>query len=696
MVPADNRITYTNCKKTFQSEAQQKLEYDDHYDGGFGGGMNSSHEIELHDDGCDPTTTSSYTSITDNNVSQKVIDKTHELNLDTFDSDLEYMDKLVYSSSSDSEAMDDLVSDDFGNITSFSTNNENEMLIQSNEDDTAIQSKIETTGRMSRTLNVSVALDNSDKLQIPSSPLEKTKEIIVANEKTFEKPSDSPIVTEKSKNDEAEKIELVAIFYDSENAPQQFSTPAKNSEITFVPRSVRRNQTIFNAQTEYIYKRMGVNNPNDTTNKQKIEKMQQDTDENIELFAKKSETVAEQNYNVQSQGEVNVEIPPTHFKSDDSFLSTPVCDPNLRSQTTILRSIRRKQPHFKIDALIGHRAQRMLNFSNASSSKRKKTKKIAADNETTYKKIRKNLYSVKPKKSVYLEQCNCTPEYQCGDDCLNRVLLMECNSKCRCGNKCKNKVIQNNIVPSVECFVTNNKGLGVKACELIKSGTFIVEYVGEVINANTLKKRMKIDYKNDIHNYFLKMDRDHFIDSNRMGNLSRFVNHSCKPNSIMQRWVVDKLPRMALYAAKDIKNGEEITFNYNFSPFDDAQVCKCGEDECSGYITAQPKVRRKTALMETSMDTTFNGNFNGFNDSDIENAKKNLIDKIKKFDLEQAQSNLSVVGIDDISQIEAANDMINFKGKQLKSGVGFEAPITSGKLNICIFNIFSRQKKKKF
>lgn len=220
-----------------------------------------------------------------------------------------------------------------------------------------------------------------------------------------------------------------------------------------------------------------------------------------------------------------------------------------------------------------------------------------ANRKKTYRKIRKNVYgkSVKPSKSAYTARCNCKEEDKCGDGCWNRMDLIECDSTCLCGSNCTNRVIQNGTVASIERFMTKNKGWGVKACEPIKSGKFVIEYIGEVVSASTFENRMKEDYKNNLHHYGLKISRDLLIDSHNMGNMSRYVNHSCRPNCTLQRWEVDGLPRMALFSLNDIEKGEEITFNYNFTTFKDAQKCKCGAKECIGYITSQSKSRQKTA-----------------------------------------------------------------------------------------------------
>lgn len=51
----------------------------------------------------------------------------------------------------------------------------------------------------------------------------------------------------------------------------------------------------------------------------------------------------------------------------------------------------------------------------------------------------------------------------------------------------------------------------------------------------------------------------------------RFVNHSCEPNCEMQKWSVNGLFRMALFALRDISPNEELTYDYNFSLFNPAE-----------------------------------------------------------------------------------------------------------------------------
>lgn len=206
-----------------------------------------------------------------------------------------------------------------------------------------------------------------------------------------------------------------------------------------------------------------------------------------------------------------------------------------------------------------------------------------------FKKIRINIYadSVKPNQSSDLPQCSCKSEYECGDNCLNRLVYTECVPEtCPCGDKCQNTKIQRHIVAPVERFMTPNKGWGVKTNNVIKKGTYILEYVGEVVTEREFKERMATLYTNDIHHYCLHLDGGLVIDGHRMGSDCRFVNHSCEPNCEMQKWSVNGLSRMALFALRDIRPGEELTYDYNFSLFNpaDGQVCKCESQHCRGVI----------------------------------------------------------------------------------------------------------------
>ena len=67
-------------------------------------------------------------------------------------------------------------------------------------------------------------------------------------------------------------------------------------------------------------------------------------------------------------------------------------------------------------------------------------------------------------------------------------------------------------------------------------GEFIMEYVGEVVDPKDFRRRAK-EYSKDKnkHYYFMALKSDQIIDATMKGNISRFINHSCDPNSETQK-----------------------------------------------------------------------------------------------------------------------------------------------------------------
>lgn len=120
-----------------------------------------------------------------------------------------------------------------------------------------------------------------------------------------------------------------------------------------------------------------------------------------------------------------------------------------------------------------------------------------------------------------------------------------------------------------------------------------------MVSDQEFKERMATRYVNDTHHYCLHLDGGLVIDGHRMGGDGRFVNHSCQPNCEMQKWSVNGQFRMALFALRDIKAGEELTYDYNFSLFNPAegQECKCESSNCRGVIGGKSqRVRQQQSV----------------------------------------------------------------------------------------------------
>lgn len=159
-------------------------------------------------------------------------------------------------------------------------------------------------------------------------------------------------------------------------------------------------------------------------------------------------------------------------------------------------------------------------------------------------------------------------ELGCGDDCLNRMLLIECGPRCNVGDRCTNKRFQRHENADCTIFKTEKKGYGLIASSYIPAGVFIMEYVGEVLNSKQFEKRAS-DYSKLMiaHYYFMALSSDCVIDATKKGNISRFINHSCDPNAETQKWTVNGELRIGFFSSKPIMPGEEVTFDYQFQRY---------------------------------------------------------------------------------------------------------------------------------
>ncbi|GMP28218.1 hypothetical protein CsSME_00003856 [Camellia sinensis var. sinensis] len=180
-------------------------------------------------------------------------------------------------------------------------------------------------------------------------------------------------------------------------------------------------------------------------------------------------------------------------------------------------------------------------------------------------------------------------------------LVYECNHTCSCSRSCQNRVLQNGVQVRLEVFKTEKKGWAVRAGEAILHGTFVCEYIGEVIDEQEANKRRN-SYGGDGWGYFYDIDA-HINDMSRLiegqvpyvidvmnyGNVSRYINHSCSPNLVNHQVLVEsmdsQLAHIGLYASRDIDAGEELTYDYRYKLLlGEGCPCHCGAPNCRGRL----------------------------------------------------------------------------------------------------------------
>ncbi|XP_021715777.1 histone-lysine N-methyltransferase ASHH3-like isoform X2 [Chenopodium quinoa] len=210
--------------------------------------------------------------------------------------------------------------------------------------------------------------------------------------------------------------------------------------------------------------------------------------------------------------------------------------------------------------------------------------------------IRRNIYVTKKPKRRHEDDgifCTCSSSTgsnaSCGRDCHCGMLLSTCSSNCKCGDDCVNKPFQQRPVKKLKLVQTEKCGAGIVAVEDIKQGEFVIEYVGEVIDDKLCEERLwRMKSTGETNFYLCEINRDMVIDATEKGNKSRYINHSCCPNTEMQKWSIDGETRIGIFATRDIKKGEHLTYDYQFVQFGADQDCHCGADSCRRKLGVKP------------------------------------------------------------------------------------------------------------
>ncbi|GAA6063113.1 hypothetical protein JCM10212_002635 [Sporobolomyces blumeae] len=200
-----------------------------------------------------------------------------------------------------------------------------------------------------------------------------------------------------------------------------------------------------------------------------------------------------------------------------------------------------------------------------------------------YRHLSKNCYvDRKPDKAPIAAVCMCAPPKHksasgCLDGCINRMMQYCCDPKlCPCGEQCSNLPLNKREgIPEgkdgLRVVWTGDRGFGLKTTVPIRRGDFVIEYRGEIITRDESYRRVLTDYKDRSDYYFLEYDTFEVIDAGQRGNSARFINHSCGPNCEVVRWRLAGLEeyQVGIFARRDIRPGEELTYNYGWCNFAD-------------------------------------------------------------------------------------------------------------------------------
>uniref|UniRef100_A0ACD5XX46 Uncharacterized protein n=1 Tax=Avena sativa TaxID=4498 RepID=A0ACD5XX46_AVESA len=186
-----------------------------------------------------------------------------------------------------------------------------------------------------------------------------------------------------------------------------------------------------------------------------------------------------------------------------------------------------------------------------------------------------------------------------------KPVIYECGPSCRCPPTCHNRVSQHGPKIQLEIFKTGKTGWGVRSPSFISSGSFICEYVGEVLQETEAERTENDEYLFDIGrdsdddeegsqsstSEIMKEAVGYTIDAAKCGNVGRFINHSCSPNLHAQDVLWDhddtRVPHVMLFAEKNIRPLQELTYDYNYNigqvrqnGKEKIKQCFCGSSKC--------------------------------------------------------------------------------------------------------------------
>lgn len=143
-------------------------------------------------------------------------------------------------------------------------------------------------------------------------------------------------------------------------------------------------------------------------------------------------------------------------------------------------------------------------------------------------------------------------------------------------------------------------GKGVFAKIPLKAGTFIMEYLGDILDEEEANKRgleyeAQAEITKDGSVYIFELDENLFIDGKVDYNDAKYINHSCQTNCE----AVQENNKILFYTTKDIEKGEELLFNYGYAieHFLD-HPCKCGAKNCCGYIVSESDRAKLRKLLQ--------------------------------------------------------------------------------------------------
>ncbi|KAH7696095.1 histone-lysine N-methyltransferaseH3 lysine-9 specific 3-like [Aphelenchoides avenae] len=198
-------------------------------------------------------------------------------------------------------------------------------------------------------------------------------------------------------------------------------------------------------------------------------------------------------------------------------------------------------------------------------------------------------------------------------DSMHAYDLYECSEICSCSEMCGHRMSPPVYSIKSALFKTEHAGFAVECLQYIEQGTFVAEFVGEMVARDEQTNRTQ-EYAYQI---FSKDSRSElFVDPTRFGNIARFFNHSCFPNLVPIRYYKRHRnvarPSIGFVAWRDAVPGDELSIDYGQAWWEqriqeqEGFFCRCSSKFC--YYPAPGRLQLDEKDVEREMERILRGN----------------------------------------------------------------------------------------
>lgn len=174
--------------------------------------------------------------------------------------------------------------------------------------------------------------------------------------------------------------------------------------------------------------------------------------------------------------------------------------------------------------------------------------------------------------------------------CANETTAVFCSDKiCNVGARCGNRVE----AAAGMRLARGTRGYEVRATAEIAVGTTIAPYLGVYTTRDPELTTEDIEYTLAMQERDVK-GRSVYIDSEKCGNITRYMNHACEPNAKFFEKRNKSVVVVVVVAMKTIYPGQEITVRYGDAAEDLWFKCCCGARTCL-HATGKPGPQGKAS-----------------------------------------------------------------------------------------------------